>query len=458
MRALEKYLGLSGLNFNAEKKIAHHQERVAQTKSCVDTSAPKSLHERENMSPGKRHSSKIERNRLIALNNMLLARRIFSIMDTPGMIHEDITDTRHLDSHAGTMNFKSRLEEAQRIHRNNQHIATRLDSVKGVLTKKDLRTDNHFNPLQAMVQRKKKKMKRMELQQKKMGHRVLNWDDTPIHTHRSENGESGRSPRGRMAAPNQNNGSQSARRAESPTGSKHSGGSTSRPRPVRILLEYTKIQDGKVLDIAVIKIPLKDRFAVFGIDIDGGQRYELQLSSEDIASILDADMLVTNIDSLEVWVAVLNKATLSPVSQFSQIPASENPEDIIRHTASRQGRGGMKPAPPSSRPPSKPASSRPGSRVKDAEAAESTPTINPTTPTTRASGSGERKRPTPGKSAAVAAIPLAAAPLAKNTSNEKPTIDVADNMPAVDTRRRPSLVEVEDDVVLRPATELELEN
>ena len=30
----------------------------------------------------------------------------------------------------------------------------------------------------------------------------------------------------------------------------------------------TKIQAGKVLDLAVVKEPFRDRFAVFGIDID----------------------------------------------------------------------------------------------------------------------------------------------------------------------------------------------
>ena len=403
MRALEKYLGLSGLNYNAEKKVEVFKQRVAKAKPCVDTSVPRTFVERSTMSPGKRHTQKIERSRLIALDNMLLARRIFRIMEAPGAIHDVIADTRHLDAHAGTMNFNARLEEAQRIHRDNQMIATRLDGVKGVLTKEDVRNDNHFNPLQIAVERRKRKMKKLALLQKKRHgeHPPPQWDDTPINTHRSENGESGRGAYpGRKNV--SNGGSLSARRSESPTGSRGSSSSSRTPalpqsqlssssaklRPIKILLEYTKIQDGKVLDIAVVKEPFKDRFAVFGIDMDGGQRYELRLSSEDVTSILDGDILVTSLDSLEVWVALLNKISLDPVDEFTKLPTTENAEEIIRNSAILQGRVQMKPAPPpsGSRPQSKGNPSRPGSRIsskqQESDPAEEQPrpTLTPQPP------------------------------------------------------------------------------
>jgi len=370
MRALEKYLGLSGLNYNAEKKVEVFKKRVAKAKPCVDTSMPRTYAERANMSPGKRTTSKIERNRLIALDNMLLARRIFSIMEAPGAIHDVIADTRHLDAHAGTMNFPARLEEAQRIHRDNQMIATRLDNIKGVLKKEDVSNATHFNPLQAKVESKRRKMKKLALLQKKrnQGRQVPEWDDTPINTHRSENGESGRGAYGGANQNKSKGGSLSARRSESPSSSSGGGKVPThpgmQPRPIKILLEYTKIQDGKVLDIAVVKEPFRDQYAVFGIDMDGGQRYELRLSSEDVASILDGDILVTSLDSLEVWVALLNKITLDPVAEFSKLPTTENAEEIIR--SSRAPEMAMKPAPPSSgsRPQSKGSASRPGSRIK----------------------------------------------------------------------------------------------
>ena len=35
--------------------------------------------------------------------------------------------------------------------------------------------------------------------------------------------------------------------------------------PFKVLLEYTKVQEGKILDVAVIKEPMQDRFVIFGI-------------------------------------------------------------------------------------------------------------------------------------------------------------------------------------------------
>jgi len=366
MRALEKYLGLSGLNYNAEKKVEIFKQRVAKAKSCVDTSTPRTWKERQNMSPGKRHTTKVERNRMIALDNMLLARRIFNIMEAPGAIHDVIADTRHLDAHAGTMNFQARLEEAQRIHRHNQIIATRLDNVKGVLTKEDVNNDCHFNPLQQKVESKRRKMKKMAKLQK--NREPPQWDDTPINTHRSENGESGRALFPGRKILQSNNGSQSARRAEDIQTDQTSSTSMQQPvQPIKILLEYTKIQAGRVLDIAVVKEPFKDRYAVFGIDMDGGQRYELRLTSEDVTSILDGDILVTSLDSLEVWVALLNKITLDPVAEFTKLTTTETAEDIIRLSTNMQRQEALKPAPPSAglRPQSKANPSRPGSRIKE---------------------------------------------------------------------------------------------
>ena len=386
MRALEKYLGLSGLNYNAEKKIAVFKERIPKVKACVDSSAPRSLGERESMSPGKRHGKKVERNRLIALDNMLLARRIFNIMEAPGALHDVIADTRHLDSHAGTMNFPHRLEEAQRIHRHNQLIATRLDNVKGVLMREDLYSNTGFNPLEAKSQRCREKMQRMADLRARRSQAPPEWNDAPLHSARGEDASAVRRAQRqlRQQSPNRTahmpapSGSQSARRAEEPhstaSGLQPNSARSSSPtprvpsaaksRPIRILLEYTKIQAGKVLDLAVVKEPFRDRFAVFGIDIDGGQRYELRLTSEDVSSILDGDMLVTSIDSLEVWVALLNKIVLEPVAEFTKLPTHENPEEIIRNTASTQGRG-VRPVAPSSRPSSKARGSRPGSRVQE---------------------------------------------------------------------------------------------
>jgi hypothetical protein len=74
-----------------------------------------------------------------------------------------------------------------------------------------------------------------------------------------------------------------------------------------------------VLDIAVIKEPFRDRYAIFGIDIDDGQRYELRLSSEEVTNILDGDILVTSVDNIEVWMALLTKIMLNKVDSFAKV-------------------------------------------------------------------------------------------------------------------------------------------
>jgi hypothetical protein len=59
-------------------------------------------------------------------------------MESPGMITDLINDTRHLDAHPGTMNYKARLEEAQKIHNRNIAMAARLDNIKPFYGKTDL--------------------------------------------------------------------------------------------------------------------------------------------------------------------------------------------------------------------------------------------------------------------------------------------------------------------------------
>ena len=100
--------------------MRHFKERIANVKSCVDSNPPRSLVEKEakgGLSPSKKHVSAKERADVIALDNMLLAKRIFKIMDAPAPISSVINDTRHLQLGVTSMNFRSRLEETQRIHK-----------------------------------------------------------------------------------------------------------------------------------------------------------------------------------------------------------------------------------------------------------------------------------------------------------------------------------------------------
>ena len=127
-------------NIHAEKALKSHRERLKKTKPCVDSSCPQSLHEKINMSqsPSKRNSKSNEAKERVTKQNYALAKRIFKIMEEPGMIKTNIDDTRHLDSHLGTMNYRHRLEEALLTHKRNLQIAARLDKIKGYYTQKDL--------------------------------------------------------------------------------------------------------------------------------------------------------------------------------------------------------------------------------------------------------------------------------------------------------------------------------
>ena len=63
-----------------------------------------------------------------------------------------------------------------------------------------------------------------------------------------------------------------------------------------------------------------------GIDIDNGQYYENHLSSEEVASILEGDMLVTSVDNVEVWMTLLTKITLNPVQSYTKASKAADAE------------------------------------------------------------------------------------------------------------------------------------
>ena len=335
-----KYLGLTDLNYNEDKKLKHHHDLIKAATNRVDSGPPRGYTDSRNQStsPGKRHVLGKERNDLIAKDNLLLARRIFNIMEAPGLISDGISDTRHLDAHPGTMNFKARLEEAQRIHHHNMSIAARLDNVKPYYDKSDL----------FVVLNTRKKIKRAKKS------RILdadvnnnNGDDDNPNTNSNNNAKNDGSLTHRSDTTGKTSGSKSARLkiGFNPKGQGHplsarkaeEGG---KAKPQNVLLEYTKIQDGRILDVAVIKEPFRDRYAIFGIDIDDAQRYELRLSSEEVSNILDGDILVTSVDNIEVWMALLNKVKLTRVDAFAKLPTSDSPEDVILSNNSNVGNAG----------------------------------------------------------------------------------------------------------------------
>lgn len=246
----------------------------------------------------------IEKLDAIAHNNLKLANRIFDIMEGPGLISNILKDRENGagSNHPGTLNFNTRVKEAERIHLQNISMAMRLDNVKPYIHK-ILPAKVSSSPTNSPRGHSARKTKK-----NKHGVPGLDFPKGLFNQGNDQN-------TGKSNASNQS----SARINKSKTRIKSSKKSPDKKNSSNVLLEYSKIQNGRVLDVAVIKEPYQDRYAIFGIDIDNGQRYELRLSSDNVSSILDGDILVTSLDNVEVWMALLNKVDLDPVESFSKL-------------------------------------------------------------------------------------------------------------------------------------------
>jgi hypothetical protein len=264
-------------------------------------------------------------------------------------ITELVNDTQHIDCHPGTMNFKLRLLEARRIHERNMLLASRLDTIQPYYKVSDL-TTKLVQPIKRKTQVKKKSKKSKFARELTM---VLKGATDGAATHRSTGHDGatiGPLKFSKLSVEDPATQSQSARKADYGNQRSLEGGAdpdnrgeSPRNRPSNVLLEYTKIQDGRVLDVAVLKEPFRDRYAIFGIDVDDGQRYELRLTSDEVSSILDGDMLVTSVDNVEVWMALLNKVTLQRVEFFARLPFTSDEVDAYNNSHNNSTSGALSP-------------------------------------------------------------------------------------------------------------------
>lgn len=359
-----------------------HKDKLKTTQKTVDNSEPVSLTARCT-SPSKKYVTKsgnLSYWSLVRLTcksdhytaardsimkeNLILARRIFNIMEGTSTITEKINDTKHLDNHPGTMNFKPRLNEAQRIHNRNMVLASRLDTIQPYYKTTDLCVVRAVKAKPSKSKQTKKSRFAKEFEASVNAADRNRADTAPILTGRSEGATTSAGEKFldgfRFAANNTPSSQQQPRSARKPGESEYSrggggsGSGGSGPRSHNVLLEYTKIQDGHCLDVAVLKEPYRDRYAIFGIDVDDGRRYELRLSSDDVSSILDGDILVTSVDNVEVWMALLNKVSLLPVQEFTKLPFTADEVDAVARTGSQ---------PQSTLVASRPSSERPSSRA-----------------------------------------------------------------------------------------------
>ncbi len=329
MKALEMNAGFGRFMENPEKLIRNMKNRVKKTKSSIDTSTPRSYlnNQKQKQAPNRKKTAEAERQASINKDNLDLAHRIFRIMDHPSEIAKVVQDTRHLDIHPGTMNFPARLQEAQRIHDMNLRFAHRLDKVEpvykrelyGVKPRKGSKLAGKGNSAYSKGTTGASKSAATSAKKKKkphtagVGHYIGNGALLTQASHASASPSFKRSLR---KAAGGTNGSQSARKAELGD-DLQMGSMTSAVSGRKNLLEYTKIQNGRVIDVVIVKNANPDSYSINGADIDTGRKYLLNLSSAEVMSILDGDILMTgadNIDeSVEIWMTLLNKVTLKPI-------------------------------------------------------------------------------------------------------------------------------------------------
>ena len=130
------------------------------------------------------------------------------------------------DLHPGTINFNARLEEAQRIHKDNMLLAARLDKMQPYYKRENLTNEPKYP---------KKKTT------------VIPIIKIPKGGLSADNPKGSLSERSRISSKKQKFDdvkiSQSARKPETKTESS-----------VKVLLEYSKLQDGKILYVAVVKV------------------------------------------------------------------------------------------------------------------------------------------------------------------------------------------------------------
>lgn len=87
----------------------------------------------------------------------------------------------------------------------------------------------------------------------------------------------------------------------------------------QIILQQTLLLLQKNLHVVVIKESYQESFIVCGIDILSDQRYELQITREDVESILGHKVHAASLEEEDMWVAILPRVKILPVLKFSNL-------------------------------------------------------------------------------------------------------------------------------------------
>lgn len=178
-------------------------------------------------------------------------------MEGRSALSDHINDTSHLDGHPGTMNFKQRLHEAQRIHERNMILASRLDNIQPYYKTSDLSVvqyKGNTSPRSTSRPHKTKFMKELEYSLQ-MANRL------PLTEQEMQEQDIGIGYYQDFKFADYQN--QKSRNRKTPN-APGSNSKPSSPRPQNLILEYSKVQNDCVLDVAVVKEPFKDRYVIFG--------------------------------------------------------------------------------------------------------------------------------------------------------------------------------------------------
>lgn len=240
-----------------------HLQKIKNAKPEVDVASPSAvkLVQRKKLIMNMHMKQRIDK------NNFSLAHKIYAIFQKDSQLaNETKLNIEYLNGHPGTMNFNVRLAEAKRINHDNVILAKKLDSTKSYYNKQ-----NFLPPF--------------ALRKSKPRAPSLKANEVSLLEPMRYSNEAGREVL------------------------------TQHRREKNILLfEYSKIQDDRVIDLAVTKNNAEDdQYTVYGIDVDSGQKYELHIS----AGLLEGNMLITAVNDPQVWMALLNQRELLPVDDYS---------------------------------------------------------------------------------------------------------------------------------------------
>lgn len=337
MKALEMRSIFSTGTYNASKERKAHIKRMENVVSNIDNTMPNSYIHKHDSGMKKKLARQAVLNKVYK-ENVQLANRILTIMNRQSSVSEDGTivvgdpssprlqqlahQKRYIDNHPHTMNYKNRLREAQRIHEDNMILVNRLNNVRPNIRASDLvklppSVFLHHKSSKHLIKNTKINRKNPKKKPIKDSYILSSSSILPSlidHSNLFETQEL------LLSNINENN---------------------NFLVKYQLILEYSKIQNNKTLDIIVVKEIIKEQektecpnkenfevsedslcvtretYYVLGFDSLHNQKYELVFHPDEIRANLEGLIPIISLDHIEVWMILLKKVKLDLVEQYS---------------------------------------------------------------------------------------------------------------------------------------------